>query len=279
MSTNPKPSKRVAIMVPLSNRGTFTADEEISLRHLRYYLGAYDRFAVVPQSLKIELPDFALLRFEDQYFGSAANHNRLLVSPNFYRAFADYEFLLTYHLDALVFSDKLQYWCDVGYDFIGPPWVSHADAPYRGKPLYEGKVGNGGFSLKRVAAFLDVLEARVPAIIPGEFLRQQWGSKDWRRRLKALREYALLHSAEYNNVRWELRRFRGNEDAFWANRAAHYYPGFRVAPVEDALRFAFECVPSYCFELSNRQLPFGCHAWQKYDRKFWEPYLLAPDRS
>jgi hypothetical protein len=32
--------------------------------------------------------------------------------------------------------------------------------------------------------------------------------------------------------------------------------------------------PRLCFELNGRKLPFGCHAWQRYDRGFWEPYLL-----
>lgn len=64
------------------------------------------------------------------------------------------------------------------------------------------------------------------------------------------------------------------EESFWTNRAMHYYPEFKIAPLELALRFSFECVPRYCFEKNNNNLPFGCHAWQKYDKKFWEPYLL-----
>lgn len=262
-------------MVPLSNRDTLTADEEISLRHLRHHLGRYDRFALIPRSLKIDLPDFQLLRFDDSFFGSAENHKRLLFEPALYRAFADYEFLLTYHLDALVFSDQLEYWCDAGYDFIGPPWVSHPDAPYHGMPLWEGKVGNGGFCLKRIDAFLGVLESTVRAVDPTEFFKGEWSRNDWRRKVGAVREFVLLQSPKYNSVRWELTRFRRAEEAFWANRAVHFFPEFRIAPLDVALRFGFEAVPSYCYELNNRQLPFGCHAWKKYDEKFWEPFLLV----
>jgi hypothetical protein len=56
--------------------------------------------------------------------------------------------------------------------------------------------------------------------------------------------------------------------------AAKYYPDFNVASVEEGLRFAFEVAPKECFELNNLTLPFGCHAWPKYDRDFWKPYLL-----
>ena len=72
-----------------------------------------------------------------------------------------------------------------------------------------------------------------------------------------------------------MSKYRHNEEHFWANRAKHYYPQFKIAPVETALRFAFESVPSYCFEENNRNLPFGCHAWPYYDKDFWKPHLIG----
>ena len=63
-------------------------------------------------------------------------------------------------------------------------------------------------------------------------------------------------------------------DLFWSFDAVHYLPTYKVAPVEEGLRFAFEASPRMCFELNQRQLPFGCHAWTKFDRAFWEPHLV-----
>ncbi len=77
-----------------------------------------------------------------------------------------------------------------------------------------------------------------------------------------------------NNARWEMYRYGRNEELFWANRATYYYPEFKIAPLEIALRFAFECAPRLCFEKNNHVLPFGCHAWQKYDGGFWGSYLI-----
>ena len=54
-------------------------------------------------------------------------------------------------------------------------------------------------------------------------------------------------------------------------------PGFRGATVDEGLRFAFESAPRRCFELTGHKLPFGCHAWERFDRAFWEPYLLPAD--
>jgi len=67
---------------------------------------------------------------------------------------------------------------------------------------------------------------------------------------------------------------RLNEDCFWSFKAADYYPGFKIASVSDGLSFSFEAAPRRCFERNVDHLPFGCHAWGKYDRKFWEPFLL-----
>ena len=69
-------------------------------------------------------------------------------------------------------------------------------------------------------------------------------------------------------------RGKGNDDMFFSDQAKNYYPEFTIAPFDVGLRFAFEVVPSLCFEMNGGKFPFGCHAWARYDRKFWEPYLL-----
>ena len=137
-------SKQVAILVALSHRNYLTETEQISLKHLRHYLGEYDKYILIPQELDFSLPGFDTVRFDDKYFGSAEAHRDLLFSLEYYEAFSDYKFILSHHLDVLVFSDELKEWCNMNYDFIAPPWIKHKDAPYYGNSDYEGKVGNGG---------------------------------------------------------------------------------------------------------------------------------------
>jgi hypothetical protein len=66
-----------------------------------------------------------------------------------------------------------------------------------------------------------------------------------------------------------------NEDAFWSFEAMQFDPLFRVAPLNEALKFAFEMNPAYCYNLNGGQLPFCCHAWARYDRAFWENMLKS----
>jgi hypothetical protein len=72
----------------------------------------------------------------------------------------------------------------------------------------------------------------------------------------------------------ELKSYTFNEDLFWSLEAPKHDSQFRVASAEVALPFAFEMSPSWCFENNNNKLPFGCHAWARYDRAFWEQYLF-----
>jgi len=271
-----QPSKLVAVVVPLSNRKELTLDENISLKHLHHFLGKYDKFFVMPQSLDFGIPGFGIKRFDDKkYFGSIKAHRDLLFSPKFYEAFRKYKYILMYHLDSLVFSDQLEEWCARDFDFIGPPWIKHEDAPYAGNPIYEGKVGNSGFALMKIESYLKVLYSKKYFVEPKEHWKKYYADKPTYEQLINFPKRIIKYLKVFNNVRCEISSYKNlSVEPFWVERATHYYPEFKVASVEEALPFAFECVPRYCFKKNNHTLPFGCHAWQKYDRAFWEPYLL-----
>jgi hypothetical protein len=262
--------KLVAIAVPLSTRSVLHEDEQISLRHLTHYLAEYDKFLIHPSSVRLRLAGFDRKPFDDRYFGSVAANTQMMLSQRFYEAFSDYEFVLIYHFDALVFNDDLVSWCQRGYDYLGAPWLTSLQYPERG---FCG-VGNGGFSLRRVASMLKVIRSESLTARPSDYWNKYFAHKS--RAMRALNwpRYLLKHLRWRNNVRHEIRSGQFNEDVFWARRAVHYCHDFKIAPVDVALQFAFECAPRVCFARNNNNLPFGCHAWPRYDREFWEPYLL-----
>ncbi len=239
--------KKVAVLVPLSNATELTSDEQISLNHIHKNLSAYDTFSLSPKSSGLTLPGIPNITLPDEFFGSAEAHNQLLVSLEFYNRFQDYEFILMHHLDALTLSDQLDYWCDRGFDYIGPPWIKHPEAHYVGLPL-ENHVGGGGFSLRRVESCVKVLKAV--------------------KRPKLSRVYFQVRSGVM-----EKPESRGKEDVFWGTRAKAFWPKFNVAGFWDALQFGFECNPALAYETNKYRLPFGVHDWAEYDREFWEPHL------
>jgi hypothetical protein len=254
----------------MSDRAELTPDEQISLRHLLHYLGRYDKYLVVPEKLAIDIPGFGVERFDGRYFGSTAANTRLMLSTSFYERFADYEYILIYHLDALVFSDQLERWCQEAFDYIGPPWLVTADTPW----VKESGVGNGGFSLRKVASCLQVLQSSQQAIRPDEYRHKVSASYSGPRKWLHLPYSYLKHLNRFNNIQRKVAHYKKNEDRFWGTWASQYQQSFKVASVETALRFAFEAAPRESFERIGRQMPFGCHAWPRYDRAFWEPHLL-----
>lgn len=273
------PRRLAAVVTPVV-RFPVTPDEEISLRHLRERLGDFDRYIIGPQRLPAELKDFKLRKFPARHFRDVYGYNRLLMTAEFYRAFADYQYILIYQLDCLVFASNLEEWCAKGWDYAGAPWVKQL--PDGTKEF--GAVGNGGLSLRRVAKMLEVLASKRLADDPEtraaesgywEFLyaNSDSGAAKVARNLKR-----TLHQRGYhNNVRWLTRKMAGeryHEDYFWAFHAPKFVKEFRVPEPCEAAGFSFEMEPRYCFEMTGGHLPFGCHAWTKYDREFWAPYLL-----
>jgi hypothetical protein len=274
---------RVAVVTPVVGL-PLSADEQISLRHLREHLGQFDRYIIGQQSLPKELSDFALHKFPVRDFVGLYSYNRLMMTEEFYRAFEEYEYILIYQLDCLVFDGNLEEWCRREWDYVGAPWLKDRANPTLG---FSG-VGNGGLSLRRVKSALAVLRSnhlvedpKLRGSEPGPRSKYIFDGLRSAPRLKRgfTAAKTLLHRVGYhNNVRWLARQLADNqykEDYFWAFQAPKFVTSFRIPEPFEALEFSFEMAPRYCFEKNSSRLPFGCHAWAKYDRGFWEPFLRS----
>lgn len=268
-SSNPG---NVAILVPMY-RTTLTSAEEFSLRNtLKILGGQHDVFVIGPNKLHASLKrykaaaklDFAISLYSDGFFESIKGYNALMMSRHFYKSFAQYDYVLIVQTDALVFTDQLRDWCDRGYSYVGAPWFG-SDATHGQSKEFLG-VGNGGFSLRRVEDCIRFLSK--PRRVPNTMLDQYFTGK--------------LNAAQWLN-RW-IHRYvlsynftpllpRVSEDVFWGILVPQCCPNFTVPTAEDAVAFSFETQPSYLYSLNHAQLPFGCHAWEKYEPEFWRQVL------
>lgn len=253
---------KAKVVIPLY-RTDLPAEDMASLRNTFAQLSSWPVALLVPRGLDLcglrdELPPFERVEVPDEWLGTKngiQGYNSMMLDKGFYDLFADCEYILICHTDAWIFRDELDYWCRRGYDCVAAPWVRRPvyDLPVistfakwhrkvserRNKmtraDLY-GKVGNGGLSLRRVDAFAT-----------------------------ACTEYA----AEAEHFRRESGHLF-NEDVFWAT-----VPQKFIYPSQDeALAFAFDTHPAYCYKVRGGQLPFGCHAWSKPRyRKFWDKII------
>jgi hypothetical protein len=245
---------------------------ETSLRHLKRYLGNYRLVLAKPQRLDWSVPGLDDEYFPDESFGTLLRYNQFQLLPEFYERFSQHSHVLIYHLDALVFRDELTQWCETDYDYIGASWYPDLIKQYTGNPWPFAPVGcgNGGLSLRRVSAFLRHLKTRKSTLRHAAD-RLLEGNFDAATRLWRYRKHLTPSDYEEHGML--------NEDVYWGVFAPLIDASFRVATPEIGNRFSFEYDPKFLFETNGGHMPFGCHAWYRFEdaRRFWTPHLLAAD--
>jgi glycosyltransferase involved in cell wall biosynthesis len=239
-------STHTCIIIPIY-KTNLSSIEKQSLKQCLRVLGKYNIYFVEPHkldTLSIRMASsIKIEKFEDYFFDDILGYNKLLLSEVFYERFSNYKYMLIYQLDCFVFKDELLSWCNKEYDYIGAPWISSKqtkiksflnkfDKPQkkkRAKIFY--KVGNGGFSLRRVDKFLNITR---------------------------------FHN---NIIEKELKRdlddFKLMEDVFWSFTASKLDSTFTIPNYEEALKFAMDRKPDIALKINNNILPFGCHGINK----------------
>jgi hypothetical protein len=210
------------------------------LRHGDWYL-------IAPQSLDTSFYEQRygkpIVRFPDACLASVQNYSRLLLTDEFYAAFARYEYMLVTQDDVYVLRDDLPYWLSRRLDYIGAPWPDGHDVPLSisSRPSPYGDtlrayVGNGGFSLRRIAACRQLL---------AEFSEEV---------------------AWFSEKAWA-------EDMFFGvfGQLSQYFvlPNLRVAAA-----FAWEALLPRLHDLCRGQLPMAIHAYRKWDHEFFMHTIL-----
>lgn len=209
--------------------------ERLSLSQLIDRLGQYEIIAICSDGFDLGPYDGWLkgrksVAFDRRFFTSRQSYNALVLDPRFYDALRNHERILICQTDAYVFEDQFAYWLEQPYDFIGAPfWANFGLDKEKG---FIG-VGNGGFSLRRTAAFMEILRC----------------SRLLRSRILHRREVRLLEQA---------RRTGAPEDYFWGLEA-HFLAPFRVPPVEEARYFSVETGLELIGDWYLDRVPFGCH--------------------
>jgi hypothetical protein len=263
--------RKVIVIVPIHKLyDQLTQSELRSLRQLNSVLGDRDVCIIAPTNFPVSeyerffAPNNILVkRFKEQYFENIRSYNRLCFSKEFYERFFHYDYMLMYQTDAYVFRNELEHWTEQGYDYIGAPFYKNNSEPFDEKTW---TVGNGGFSLRSVRSCYRVIE-RIEFYYSIVKLLNKLGGK--RFVTKALIKLRLLNLAIIENIK--LNRY--NEDFVFGVLSKHFIRNFRVAPIEIARKFSFEAHPSVLYKLNNNQLPFGCHARDKYEPEFWKNFI------
>ncbi|AMS26257.1 hypothetical protein AEM51_03710 [Bacteroidetes bacterium UKL13-3] len=213
---------------------------------------------------------YSVKYFKKTYFENIKGYNKLMIAPSFYKAFKMYTFILIYQLDAFVFRDELKDWCNKGYSYIGAPWIVKKNGL-----LEFDDTGNGGLSLRKVRDHIKALHSFSYIVSPKKLVKEYFQPKRSFKAYLQLSFKLVKQLISINNTYYLLNDYKFHEDYFWCKVVAKNFNWFKVPKAEEALKFSFELEPSYLFHLNNDQLPFGCHAWEKYEPDFWISYIRA----
>jgi hypothetical protein len=191
---------------------------------------------------------FCFEYFEKKYFENLETYNQLMTSLEFYERFSQYDYMLIYQLDAYVFRDDLDFWCEKDYTYIGAPLPSGIILSKKKRYLNDFKSEldinmffNGGFSLRKISSFINIIKSKNELI--KEFLKKRW----------------------YEDVIFSILFYNSNV----ANSPT----------LQLSMKFSFECNPSELYIKNERKLPMGCHAWYRndggiYDNMFWFKHIM-----
>jgi len=272
-------NKSCVIVIPVHSP-TPTKMELMSLGQCFKILGKYDIKLLAPRGLDItqyqkSVPNIQTVFIDPAWQSDLQHYNKLKVSKFFYGLFKAYDFLLTYELDAYVFKDELMYWCEKGYDYIGAPWFNEYSNANEEAVMIG--VGNSGFSLRSVKTSYNCAK-RIDSLNRFRFFIRAFLSIGYKVGKKKASDRLLSKILGIKSTD-QLIYFKHlgfiHEDYYYVTLFGETFKDVKIAPISDAIQFSFEANPSLLFKKNNNQLPFGCHAYLRYDKSFWSPIFKA----
>lgn len=161
---------KCVVIIPIY-KNSLTEIEYLCLKNYRRKLFDFQFIFIAPVELNVSYyvknwKGISIKRFVAWRADSLDDYNRLLMSPEFYDHFWDYEYMLILQLDGWLIkgSEELKHFLQMGYDYIGAPWPEGGLRYYRriirganhikllryftGETIC--RVGNGGVSLRRI---------------------------------------------------------------------------------------------------------------------------------
>lgn len=240
----------VAVVIPIY-KTTITKNELLSLKQVAHVLSNYPIIFIAPIGLnhdiyKRNLPEGEFLFFDPEFFLSIDGYNRLMLSHQFYFTFLKYKYILIYQLDAFVFKDELKDWCSKGFDYIGAPWGDNEHISF---------IESLGKSSNPLFWIINKFRSK----------RESYAGNGGFSLRRTFTHYLNCLLFKYYILSWPA-----NEDLFWGIFVPQFNFLFKVANNEIASAFAVEKN-----NLNKDDLPFGCHAWEKFNPQFIDAYTRS----
>ena len=261
---------QVAVLIP-THKNIFNYYEELSIsKILNFYKNYFDIYFICPENIKESFKKYKvkIASFPDKFFLNHKEYNKLCMSKNFYYRFQTYEYILVSQPDSIILEDKLTFWCQSNLSYIGGP--SYHNKFITKKPKSPKYFCNGGFSLRKVNDFIEVLESDKIFFKNLDFkqINQIFFRGYFFKYLKLI--FNTIFSKNNNHFK---DNFFLNEDVFYTYFAKLFSSNFKTPKnVNDCASFAFSEGINYFFQ-NFKNTPFGIHGYNQ------EIHLLLKEKK
>lgn len=262
----------VVIVIPYY-KDTINNYEKISWQSLLKYYPDIPKVVVMPRGVNSPVSHESILKTEyldPSYFRSVSTTNKYYLNKQFYKRFITYKYILLFELDCLIVKDELNYWLSQNFSYIGAPTVKKSllDRKNR-KPNKLKYFCNGGFSLRKVHDFINVLDSQSINLL---------NNYTWRELLKVWKiiKFTRLLYKSYKSkklAQYFARNYYQHEDVFWSYFAKLFSKDFKNADSKNLTylaQFAIDTGPQFVRSKINYGHPFAYHKLYAYDHALWD---------
>lgn len=251
------PTAEVCIVIPIYTNN-LREEEKCALTNNLNVLNHYPCKFVYPNGFNIEeihkkYPNVGLLQVSKNWLGpelGVSGYNKMMTSSNFYDLFSEYKYILICHSDAWIFRDELAEWCGKDYDNVAAPW------PIRKRYNY--------FPFKQYVRIRTLFTRKYKISHYAKIGLIGNGGLSLRK-VETFRKACIKYKTDIDKY-----INNNSEDVFWAVIPKN----IKVPSVEEAMKFAFDIKPNFLYKSNNRQLPMGCHGFNKPSRlAFWKQFI------
>lgn len=266
-----KANRQLCVIIPV-HKPRLSAEEKTSLTACYRHLKTYDCYLVFPEGMATDQytalhPSLILQPVPALWLSSVLEYNRMKTNVAFYRMFEGYAFMMTYELDAYIFSDDIAAHHGFEYDFIGAPifegyMEATPDAPFL-------HMLNSGFSIRNISACIKALQQLDQYKLRWKVRKFFYSNFSFLRKIASRQQLGIVF---HDHLKGYYRGGPFNEDVIFTCLVPQLFPFFKTAPLNKAASFSIETKAAVLYQQQQNRLPLGCHAWAKFPA-FWEKFI------
>ena len=254
--------KNVCIVVPF-HKSTLNNYEKKSLKTIIKHFDKEKKYLVSYIENPIKINGFERINLNKNYFLNIKTYNSLCLSKKFYEQFKSYQYILLCQLDVLVLKNNLREFIDFNLSYIGAPSGKKHPLDRKRKKLWGRRYFcNGGFSLRKVNDFLQVLNSEKINFPINYYCLYEANKSGY---IKFFHLYLrTFFSKTKRKGQFFAENFYLHEDSFWTYFANLFYKDYKLPTIDQSNNFCFDGEQNFFYKKNNMKLPMALHGHFDY---------------